>query len=57
MNTFVLETLARDRRRELALTAAACAGDERRLRRLVARLLRRCGEGLFRFGVMLEARS
>jgi hypothetical protein len=50
----MLAALAEERRREISMDFRRCAADSRRMRRSIARLLRSCGDRLFRLGVALD---
>jgi hypothetical protein len=54
MHPEVFAVLAREHRREILLEFERSRSRRPIVRRLVARLLRHCGDGLFRLGVRLD---
>lgn len=54
MHPDLLAMLANERRREVRLEYARCGPGRKIVRRTVARLLRACGDLLFRLGVTLD---
>ncbi len=54
MHPHQLAALAEERQREIGLEFRRYAADSGRMRRYVARLLRSCGDRLFRLGVALD---